>query len=913
MKKNRVKSIPIKLVLILFFVSLNAFSQYELSVPFTAGFIGAKGSNDAQANVIKTFTTLGISKAFFMQNSSSATAFDVVSTNVLGTLRLQLNSGQLIDIPGSIKWKNSGGTTNYLGFIPSASFSSVSFSYGAGLTFIIYGGTTTTSNIGLGLIGKSTSDFVDGSNVSGNSSGFAADINSYLTTTNLASNKPSGPVTVSALTTADTTPTITGTVTLISGESLSIDVNNLLYTTANGLSIVGTDWSLPINTALALGTYSVVAKITSSAGYTLNDATSNEVVIIGTPVVVTSSGTSSANTITVYGNVTSDNGSSVSERGFVYSLTSNPTTSNAKVVSGSGTGIFSKTINGLTLSTTYYVRAYAINSAGTSYGAEMSFTTAAICGGNIIGSGYGTNPISAMALDSNWKIVTLPQGYSYSETLPYNAYVPKTTSLAPVYLDVNGYTVSGSTYYWIAPKADASELIGGGAYYNWIVQQTFTVAQSGFYDLNFSGMGDNAISFFINGVIDTTDPVKPKITGGTQIGTRFDSFTSMGTFSGVTYLNAGVNTASMVMEDWGGATTALISGSTFTCNTSYINVNPSISAISYTTMVEGTTPTPITFTVNDLETPLNNLTVTASSSNTELIPNSNIVLQGATGSRTITLTPILGQTGTSIISVTVDDNSGGVVTSTFVVAINPLSSGLTKWGSYSTDFTQMISKNGAVGSGIGFSRKGIIFGDKTGLSPQRAASSALQIKRDFPLSPDGIYWIKNSNINGGVPFQVYADMTTDGGGWMLLNVGSGSSGSSQVNTVTSPNVQGYLPRTTVIELAKLSTDVQLRSGASSTSYANKATSNSPLAIEALRSSSTVAGGLGTWHSNSLNNILFTANTGSWCWSNCCTPDVTGWPQMYHSNNYSSCVHWYADLALGRKASGTDAWFSTWIR
>jgi hypothetical protein len=471
--------------------------------------------------------------------------------------------------------------------------------------------------------------------------------------------------------------------------------------------------------------------------YALNTfkISNNYSVIFNSPITTATLTTTVSSTYTsaqLGGNITSDGGATVTERGVVYSLTTNPTTANTKVVIGSGTGAFSQAVTGLTTSTTYHVRAYAINSQGTSYGSELSFTTAAFCGGNIIGSGYGTNPISAMALDNNWKIVTLPQGYSYSETLPYNAYVPKTSSLAPVYLDVNGYTVSGSTYYWIAPKSDASALIGGGANYNWIVQQTFNVAQSGFYDLNFSGMGDNAISFYINGVIDTTDPVKPTITGGTQIGTRFDSFTSMGTFSGVTYLNAGVNIASMVMEDWGGATTALISGSTFTCNTSYINVNPTISSISDISIVEGATPSPIAFTINDQETPLNNLTVTASSSNTALIPNSNITLQGNTGSRTLSLTPVSGELGTSTITITLDDNSGGIVTKTFVVTMNPLV--LNKYGKLVPDVLQAINIHGAEGVGSGQNK----FGKSV----------------DKPLHKIG------DSYQGGIIFYTYVDNST---------------------------------------------------------------------------------------------------------------------------------------------------------
>ena len=55
-----------------------------------------------------------------------------------------------------------------------------------------------------------------------------------------------------------------------------------------------------------------------------------------------------------------------------------------------------------------------------------------------------------------------------------------------------------------------------------------------------------------------------------------------------------------------------------------------------------------------------------------------------------------------------------------------------------------------------------------GLSEETAGISAYQIKTDFPSSTDGLYWIANPSINGGTPFQIYADMTTDGGGWTLL-------------------------------------------------------------------------------------------------------------------------------------------------
>lgn len=88
------------------------------------------------------------------------------------------------------------------------------------------------------------------------------------------------------------------------------------------------------------------------------------------------------------GNITSDGGSAITARGICYSTTANPTIANSVVNSGSGTGSFTSNITGLTAGTTYHVRAFATNSAGTAYGNDISFTAITGCQAGIFVTGW---------------------------------------------------------------------------------------------------------------------------------------------------------------------------------------------------------------------------------------------------------------------------------------------------------------------------------------------------------------------------------------------------------------------------------------------------------------------------------------------------------------------------------------------
>lgn len=98
---------------------------------------------------------------------------------------------------------------------------------------------------------------------------------------------------------------------------------------------------------------------------------------IENPTVVTKSVEEiTENSAKVIGQVTADGGGEVTSRGFCYDENAGPTIDGSLTAgSGSGVGVFERTVENLKPNTTYYVRAYAINEAGVSYGESKSFTT----------------------------------------------------------------------------------------------------------------------------------------------------------------------------------------------------------------------------------------------------------------------------------------------------------------------------------------------------------------------------------------------------------------------------------------------------------------------------------------------------------------------------------------------------------
>lgn len=154
------------------------------------------------------------------------------------------------------------------------------------------------------------------------------------------------------------------------------------------------------------------------------------------PTVFTLEPTSISNTSTICGgNVTKDGGASVTERGVCWSTSHYPNINDKYTSNGNGTGRYTSNLSGLKAGTTYYVRAYATNSAGTAYGEEVIFTTKAIdnCGtvtdydGNVystvwIGNQCWMRENLRVTRDCNGKHIVSSKDKEISTSIPYRYY-----------------------------------------------------------------------------------------------------------------------------------------------------------------------------------------------------------------------------------------------------------------------------------------------------------------------------------------------------------------------------------------------------------------------------------------------------------------------------------------------------------
>ena len=156
------------------------------------------------------------------------------------------------------------------------------------------------------------------------------------------------------------------------------------------------------------------------------------------------------------GNISSDGGSTINARGACWSKEHEPTTTDQKSSSeGTALGVFTNIITGLSVNTTYYVRAYATNDIGTGYGNEVTFKT--LTGVvDIDGNEYATVTIGTQVwMAENLRVTKYRNGDEIGTTTPSTLNISNETD--PKYqwpyegYETNSYFY-GRLYTWYVVK-----------------------------------------------------------------------------------------------------------------------------------------------------------------------------------------------------------------------------------------------------------------------------------------------------------------------------------------------------------------------------------------------------------------------------------------------------------------------------
>jgi len=172
-----------------------------------------------------------------------------------------------------------------------------------------------------------------------------------------------------------------------------------------------------------------------------------------------------------------------------------------------------------------------------------------------------------------------------------------------------------------------------------------------------------------------------------------------------------------------------------------INDSPNISNIADQTINQNASTAALAFIIGDAETAVSGLTVDVNSSDTTLVPAANVVLGGSGSNRTVRVTPVQGEYGSSIITITVADGTGGVNSDSFLLTVNSLNFPPTL--DALTDMTVVEDSGTSVVNltGIG-----------TGASEESQTLVIRAISSDTDLIPDPVVTYASPNAAGTLAF-----------------------------------------------------------------------------------------------------------------------------------------------------------------
>lgn len=233
----------------------------------------------------------------------------------------------------------------------------------------------------------------------------------------------------------------------------------------------------------------------------------------------------------IYGEVISDQGATVTARGFAYSVTPGPTISNSPYINaGSGIGTFSSIITSLSPTTSYFVRAYAENSEGVAYGDELTFTT-------------GLAPAQVMPLDS----IRLLDPGTGNVILPFNRKISVTVTS-----DYSTVMTNNQNIY--AQDNTGGILVRFDAPHNFPVWTLLEIDISNINLINYNGILEINDVPLANAQVLGSLPVSAISTNINGIDVNYSTWESMlvtipnvtisgsGTYSGSNTLSDGINT-----------------------------------------------------------------------------------------------------------------------------------------------------------------------------------------------------------------------------------------------------------------------------------------------------------------------------------------------------------------------------------
>ena len=213
-----------------------------------------------------------------------------------------------------------------------------------------------------------------------------------------------------------------------------------------GLGDIGHWWSSSFDSSGSAGTYYVFSDnawvnrdyIDTRSGLSVRCLKNT------LPQVNTSSITNlTSSSALVIGEVISEGGDQNTTRGFCYTTTSNPTISNDTTINGYGHGVYSVILQNMIPLTTYYIRAYAMNSMGTSYGNVLIFTpspasTSFTCGTSTV-SDVDNNTYTSVQIgyqcltQSNLKVTRYRNGDAIPTGLSNSAWQNTTSGAYAIY------------------------------------------------------------------------------------------------------------------------------------------------------------------------------------------------------------------------------------------------------------------------------------------------------------------------------------------------------------------------------------------------------------------------------------------------------------------------------------------------